>query len=314
MTVSIGIALFPGDSAEPDELLRAASTAMNRAKEAGRDGVRFYLPEMQAAAVARMAMERALRRALSEGELALYLQPQCDGTGTIVAAEALLRWPRGDGVVAPPATFVPLAEDCGLIHALGDWVFDEALKMIQHLRRRPECPLGRIAVNVSPRQFRRPDFVAALTRRIAEHGVAPGALELELTEGTVVADFADTARKMNALRRLGVHFSIDDFGTGWSSLSYLKRLPLDALKIDRSFVRDLAHDESDAAIVEAIIAMAHRLGLLVIAEGVDQPSVQALLAARGCDRYQGNLLYAPMPFDRFCDRLPGQPAPFREAE
>lgn len=312
VTASIGIALFPGDGEQPDELLRAAEIAMNRAKEAGRDTIRFYLPEMQAAAIARMDLERALRRALRERELKLHLQPQCDASGRVVAAEALLRWPGSAGMVAPPGVFVPVAEDCGLIHRLGDFVFDETFAIIRDLPQ-PEAPHGprRIAVNVSPAQFRRPDFVPALNRRLAAAGIDPQLLELELTERIVVSDFTDTAAKMRELRGLGVHFSIDDFGTGHASLAYLKRLPLDALKIDRSFVRDVAHDPSDAAIVEAIIEMAHRLGLMVVAEGIDQQPILDFLTARGCDRYQGDLLHRPMPVADLLrcldDQGPGRP-------
>jgi diguanylate cyclase (GGDEF)-like protein len=298
LSISVGIALFPDDGDTPDDLLRAAESALAQAKASGRDCTRFYLPLMQAAAKARMDLETALRRALRDGDLTLHYQPQCDRDGRIVSAEALIRWPRADGsdAVASPGVFVPMAEDSGLIHELGEWVIAAALRDIRALEQalgssRPE----RLALNVSPAQFRAPDFAGALAARLLAERIDPGRLELELTEHVLVADFEDTARKMGQLRELGVHFSVDDFGTGYSSLSYLKRLPLDALKIDRSFVRDLASDASDATIVETIIDMAHRLGLRVVAEGVDKPEIKDFLEQRGCDRYQGFLLYQPMP-------------------
>jgi diguanylate cyclase (GGDEF)-like protein len=298
LSVSVGIALFPVDGDMPDDLLRAAESALAQAKASGRDCTRFYLPLMQAAAKARMDLEGALRRALRDGDLTLHYQPQCDRTGRILAAEALIRWPRADGsdMVASPSVFVPMAEDSGLIHDLGEWVISEALHDIRQLEQElgTECP-GRLALNVSPAQFRAADFAATLAARLKRAQVDPRLLELELTEHVLVADFADTAQKMARLRELGVSFSVDDFGTGYSSLSYLKRLPLDALKIDRSFVHDLARDGSDATIVEAVIDLAHRLGLRVVAEGVDKPEVMAFLEQRGCDRYQGFLLYQPMP-------------------
>ncbi len=297
LSASVGIALFPSDGDAPDDLLRAAESALAQAKSAGRDCARFYLPQMQAAAKARMDLEGALRRALRDGELTLHYQPQCDRHGRIITVEALIRWPRGDGeMVASPSVFVPLAEDSGLIHELGEWVVGQALRDIRSLDRetgaaRPQ----RIALNVSPAQFRQVDFAGGLASRLLTERLDPQRLELELTEHVLVADFQDTVRKMDRLRELGVHFSVDDFGTGYSSLSYLKRLPLDALKIDRSFVRDVASDASDATIVETIIDMAHRLGLQVVAEGVDNPAVKAFLEQRGCDRYQGFLLYRPLP-------------------
>lgn len=305
LSASVGIALFPSDGDAPDDLLRAAESALAQAKGAGRDCARFYLPQMQAAAKARMDLEGALRRALRDGELTLFYQPQCDRHGRIITVEALIRWPRGEGdMVASPSVFVPLAEDSGLIHELGEWVVGQALRDIRSLDRetgaaRPQ----RIALNVSPAQFRQVDFAGGLASRLLTERLDPQRLELELTEHVLVADFQDTVRKMDRLRELGVHFSVDDFGTGYSSLSYLKRLPLDALKIDRSFVRDVATDASDATIVETIIDMAHRLGLQVVAEGVDNPAVKAFLEQRGCDRYQGFLLYRPLPLQALVTTL-----------
>jgi diguanylate cyclase (GGDEF)-like protein len=298
LSISVGVALFPDDGDTPDDLLRAAESALSQAKASGRDCISFYLPLIQAAAKARMDMEGALRRALRDGDLTLHYQPQCDRTGRILTAEALIRWPRADGadMVASPGVFVPMAEDSGLIHELGEWVISEALRDIRTLEQQlgARCP-RRIALNVSPVQFREADFAATLAARLRSEQLDPGRLELEITEHVLVANFREIARKMDQLRALGVHFSVDDFGTGYSSLSYLKRLPLDALKIDRSFVRDVARDSSDATIVETIIEMAHRLGLRVVAEGVESPEVKTFLEQRGCDLYQGFLLYQPMP-------------------
>jgi diguanylate cyclase (GGDEF)-like protein len=310
LSVSVGIALFPGDGDNPDDLIRAAESALAQAKVAGRDCARFFLPQMQAAAKASMDLEVALRRALRKGELRLHYQPQVDREGRIIAVEALLRWPR-DGapdIVASPGVFVPMAEDSGMIHELGEWVITEALRDLRRLEdvTGPQCP-QRLALNVSPVQFRQADFAGALASRLLTDGLSPQRLELELTERVLVADFQDISRKMGQLRDLGVYLSVDDFGTGYSSLSYLKRLPLHALKIDRSFVRDVTSNLSDAAIVETIVEMAHRLGLRVVAKGVDNPAVKAFLEQKGCDGYQGFLLHRPMPFDNLVSTLLGGP-------
>jgi diguanylate cyclase (GGDEF)-like protein len=294
--VSIGIALYPTDGDDPDSLLRAADTAMYRSKDAGRNAIRFFLPEMQEAAMERLELEKALRQALANDELRLYFQPQVDGDGRILGVEALARWPSAGVLAASPGQFVPLAEETGLIYALGDWVLERACAAMAEIRAAPGGErISRMAVNVSPRQFRRPELVQRLESLIADYGISPSHLELELTEGTLVADVEDTTAKMTRLRALGVRFAIDDFGTGYSSLAYLKRLPVDALKIDRSFVRDVVCDPSDAVIVAAIVDLARHLGLKAIAEGVDSPQVHERLLELGCDAFQGYLFYRPMP-------------------
>ena len=304
VSTSIGIALFPSDGEDPEELLRAADTAMYRAKQAGRNTLSFFLPEMQRTAVERMKLETALRRAINEDELELVLQPQVDAQGRIRAAEVLLRWQRDNGQWCPPSEFVVVAEETGLIYALGDWVLEHSCKLLARLEALPKDQrFGRLAVNISAKQFRRPDFCEGVEARLARYNADPDRLELEVTEHIVVDDVDDTRAKMNRLRTAGVSFAIDDFGTGYSSLAYLKRLPVDTLKIDQSFVRDLNRDPTDAAIVEAILVMAHHLGLQVVAEGVDNDDALEFLKGIDCDLYQGYLLHRPMRPEAFLNLL-----------
>ncbi len=293
--VSIGIALYPTDGDEPAALMRAADTAMHRAKADGGDTIRFFLPQMQAAALARMELQGAMREALTNDELELYFQPQLDEDGCIVAAEALARWPRAGILDASPDRFVPVVEESGLIHAFGDWVLDRACAAMSAIRSAPGgTQIEYLAVNISPRQFRAPDFVDGLESLLHHYGLDPHDIELELTERTLVADMESTSGSIQRLRSLGVRFAIDDFGTGYSSLAYLKHLPVDALKIDRSFVHNAARDPSDRAIVGAVITLGTQLGLRVIAEGVDSAESHRFLAERGCDGFQGFHYHRPM--------------------
>jgi diguanylate cyclase (GGDEF)-like protein len=305
LSASIGIAIYPSDGDDADTLLRAADTAMYRAKGAGGNTIRFFLPEMQAAALARLDLERALRRALADGELELHFQPQVDGSGRVVGAEALARWPGGGNAsvspegLAPlevsPEQFVPLAEESGLVYDFGDWVLDRACAAMSAIRTAPGgAQIKRLGVNISPRQLRRRGFAEELEVLIHHHGVTPEDIELEITERSLVEDIDSTTEKMERLRALGVAFSIDDFGTGYSSLAYLKRLPLDSLKIDQSFVRDVLSDPSDQAIVVAILDLARHLGLKVVAEGVDTPEIHSFLLGHRCDSFQGFLFHRPM--------------------
>ncbi|MEM1187812.1 MAG: EAL domain-containing protein [Pseudomonadota bacterium] len=309
ITVSIGISMLDANTADIDDLLKHADTAMYRAKEDGRNLVRFFASEMQEALAHRVRLENALRTALDEEEgLSLYLQPQYNAQMNICGVELLLRWNQA-GSFIPPDEFIPIAEDCGLIYPLGDWVINEACAIGATLRHRFAQRDFSVALNVSPRQFRSKGFTETVLSAIERHDLPAGLMELEVTEGLLIEDVDDTIEKISALRDRGVRFSIDDFGTGYSSLSYLKSLPLDTLKIDQSFVRDVLTDPGDASIVRAIISMAATLELEVIAEGVETEDVHRFLVGAGCERYQGFLYNRPIPLSDFLALLDGEKAP-----
>ncbi len=298
-TASIGADLFSGHRLSVEDLLKHAEVAMYQAKSAGRNAIHFFDPAMQASLEARAGLEADLRSALSGGQFELHYQPQVARDGAVVGAEALLRWRHPVRGMVSPAEYIPLAEDTGLILPIGRWVLETAC---ERLRRWQESEATRglqIAINVSARQFGQPDFVETVRTALERSGVPPDRLKLELTESLVLDDVDSTIDKMNALKAQGVGFSMDDFGTGYSSLSYVKRLPLDQLKIDQSFVRDITTDPGDAVIVSAIIGMAASFGLTVIAEGVETPEQQDFLARHGCAVFQGALFSRPLPPDAF---------------
>ncbi|HLP97350.1 MAG TPA: EAL domain-containing protein [Sideroxyarcus sp.] len=296
---SIGVALFLGHRDTLDNLLKYADTAMYQAKTAGRNAIRFYDPAMQAAIEARADLESELRHALARQQFRLYYQMQVDSRGTILGAEILLRWEHPERGLVSPMDFIPLSEDTGLVVPLGLWVLKTACAQLAAWKHDALMRDLSLAVNVSAKQFRQPDFVAQVQRALVESGAKPAHLKIELTESTVLENVEDTIAKMRELKLLGVSFSMDDFGTGYSSLQYLKRLPLDQIKIDRSFVRDIASDPNDAAIVQTIIAMGDALGLDVIAEGVETEAQRAFLDQHGCHVFQGFLFGKPVPLDRF---------------
>ncbi len=303
---SIGVTLFRGHQEAVDVLFKHADIAMYQAKQAGRDAIRFFDPKMQAAIDARMELEAELEKALHEGQLCLYYQIQVDTLGRALGAEVLMRWQHPARGLVSPAQFIPLAEETGLIVPMGLWALRTAcwqLNTWQHDLMASDLSL---AVNVSAKQFRKPDFVQQVSRILLETGAKPSHLKLELTESTVLEDVEDTIHKMRELKLLGISFSMDDFGTGYSSLQYLKRLPLDQIKIDQSFVRDIATDPNDAAIVQTIIAMTEALGLNVIAEGVETKEQQEFLDLRGCHAFQGYFFGKPVPLDQFMLRLKGE--------
>lgn len=298
-TPSIGIALFRDHQDSLDNLLKYADTAMYQAKAAGRNAIRFYDPEMQAALEARTELADELRLALDKQQFLLYYQIQVDSLRRPLGAEALLRWEHPERGLVSPAQFIPLTEETGLILPIGLWVLQTAcaqLKVWQHDARTRDLTL---AVNVSAKQFRQMDFVTQVQRVLLESGAKPSLLKLELTESMVLENVEDTITKMRELKLLGVSFSMDDFGTGFSSLQYLKRLPLDQIKIDQSFVRDIASDPNDAAIVQTIIAMTEALGLNVIAEGVETEAQRDFLDKHGCHTFQGYLFSKPVPIGEF---------------
>lgn len=297
-TASIGATVFRGHQASIDELLKQADLAMYKSKERGRNAVRFFDPDMQTAVVERAALEAGLRKAIEGNQFLLHYQAQIDGTG-ITGAEALVRWQHPSRGIVAPADFIPLAEETGLILALGSWVLETACAQLASWAARPDMAHLTIAVNVSAQQFREPDFVEKVFAIISRTGARPNRLKLELTESVLVDNVQDIIQKMSALKAQGVVFSLDDFGIGYSSLSYLKRLPLDQLKIDRSFVRDVLVDPNDAVIARTIVALAHSLGLGVIAEGVETEAQRDFLAASGCYAYQGYYFGCPLPIEDF---------------
>ncbi|MCK9389073.1 MAG: EAL domain-containing protein [Sulfuritalea sp.] len=298
-TASIGITLFNDHLNSVDELMKRADLALYQAKAAGRNTLRFFDPQMQALINGRVALEADLRHGLQEKQFVLYYQPQIADDGHLIGAEALLRWRHPDRGLVPPAEFIPLAEETGLILPLGHWVLETACAQIAAWASGAATAHLTLAVNVSARQFRHSDFVDQVLVALGDSGANPKLLKLELTESLVLDDVEDIIAKMTALKAEGVGFSLDDFGTGYSSLSYLKRLPLDQLKIDRSFVLDVFTDSNDAAIAQTIIALGHAMGLSVIAEGVETEEQRDFLAAQGCDAYQGYFYGCPIPVEAF---------------
>ncbi len=298
-TSSIGIVLFRGHEENIDNLLKFADTAMYQAKASGRNAIRFYDPEMQATLEARVQMETELHSALNDEQFRLYYQLQVDGKCRPIGAEVLLRWAHPERGLIPPAHFIPLCEETGLILPIGLWVLERACGQLKRWEKNALTRDLVLAVNVSSVQFRQVDFVEEVARVLKESGADPSRLKLELTESVVLEHVEETISKMREINRLGVGFSIDDFGTGYSSLQYLKRLPLDQIKIDQSFVRDITTDPNDAAIVQTVIAMTEAMGLKVIAEGVETQAQFEFLDLRGCNAFQGYLFSKPLPLDEF---------------
>ena len=298
-SASIGATLFRGDQTNTDELLKQADLAMYEAKEAGRDTLRFFHPAMQTVVVERAILEAGLRKAIDTNQFLLHYQPQVVENDRITGVEALVRWQHPQHGIVLPADFIPMAEETGLILPLGNWVLETACIQLALWATRPELAHLTIAVNISAQQFRKPDFVDRVLAVISRTGANPERLKLELTESLLVDNVQDIIEKMAELKIRGICFSLDDFGTGYSSLSYLKRLPLDQLKIDHTFVRDILYDSNDAAIAETILALARNLGLEVIAEGVETEAQRDFLASVGCNAYQGYYFCRPLPIDSF---------------
>ena len=298
-TPSIGVVLFRGNQESLDDVMKYADTAMYQAKTAGRNTIRFYDPVMQAAVEARADLEDELRHALELQQLRLYYQIQVDSRNRPLGAEVLLRWQHPERGLVAPSQFIPLAEESGLIVPIGLWVLQTACAQLKAWQSDARTRDLTLAVNVSAKQFRSPDFVAQVRQTLAETGAKPALLKLELTESIVLENVEDTIAKMRELKLLRVSFSMDDFGTGYSSLQYLKQLPLDQIKIDQSFVRDIVTDPNDAAIVQTIIAMGEVLGLNVIAEGVETEAQREFLDLRGCHAFQGYLFGRPVPLPEF---------------
>ena len=303
VSLSIGIAIFPTDGQNMDELLRNADTAMHYAKQDGCSRFSFFTMHMNEAANRRLAVSSALQRAIAEDEFVLHYQPKVStATGEICGFEALIRWPQTNGQWMPPSQFIPIAEETGRIEPIGKWALHEAARQVQHWLEQGAacCP---IAVNVSALQFQQASVASDIHDALTRTGIPPAMLEAELTESAVMTDPSKAISALHEIRDLGVHISIDDFGTGYSSLAYLKRFPLDKLKIDAAFVRDIATDPDDAAIVIAIITLAHNLNLTVIAEGVETAEQLAFLIKNGCDEIQGNYFSRPVPTEEALELL-----------
>ncbi|MBK8402448.1 MAG: EAL domain-containing protein [Propionivibrio sp.] len=298
-TPSVGVTLFADSHETIDELLKRADLALYQAKAAGRNTLRFFDPKMQVVVANRAALEGDLRAAVQNRQFLLHYQVQVEGEGQLTGAEVLLRWQHPERGMVSPAEFIPLAEETGQILPLGHWVLHTACSQLALWATQPKFEKLSIAVNVSVRQFRQPNFVDEVLSILDLTQANPHRLKLELTESLMVADVEDIIAKMTALKASGVGFSLDDFGTGYSSLSYLKRLPLDQLKIDQGFVRDILTDPNDAAIAKMVIALAESLGLAVIAEGVEIDAQREFLASQGCHAYQGYLFSRPLPISEF---------------
>ncbi|SFV18081.1 EAL domain-containing protein [Pseudoduganella namucuonensis] len=295
VTASVGITVYPDDAADPDLLIKYADTAMYQAKHAGRDTFRFFTAQMNTDVLRRLELESALRKAIDNGEFVLHYQPkQHIASGQGAGVEALLRWERPGHGLVPPSAFIPTLEETGMIVRVGQWVIEQACRQIQAWLDGPVGPM-RIAVNVAGRQFVEGDLEADVLRALGQYAVPPGLLELELTETSLMLNTERTIACLRNLRDRGVRIAIDDFGTGYSSLAYLRRFPIDKLKIDIAFIRELTNNPDDAAIVRAIISMAHSLNLLVVAEGVETAAQLSYLRRHDCDEAQGYFYSRPLP-------------------
>ena len=295
VTPSIGIALYPDDGSEIEDLLVKADMAMYEAKDQGRNRHAFFSQSMSGRSLDRLDLEQDLRRAIATGEFALHYQPKVDAvTGSIDSVEALLRWRHAERGWISPGLFIPLAEETGMMLALGDWVINEACRQIRDWSTRGLEQLS-VAVNVSTLQFSREDFVESILAAVRSNGVNPQRLELEITESLLMRNIEEVTDSLRRLRNAGLKISIDDFGTGYSSLGYLNQFPVDTLKIDRSFVKDLHLSSDDAAICAAIIAMARELNLTTVAEGVELVEQLEFLQKQGCNLIQGFLFSKPLP-------------------
>jgi diguanylate cyclase (GGDEF)-like protein len=302
VTTSVGISMFPNDGADAGTLLKHADTAMYRAKKT-KAGFQFFEAAMEQSISERVRLENDLRRALQRNELEVYYQPQARfENNQIVGMEALVRWNHPTRGLVSPLEFIPLAEEAGLIEAIGEWVLRTACAQLQRWIQ-SGLPMMRVSVNLSVKQLLQPDFTQTVERALDDTGLRPYLLELEITESTLMEHAEDTLEALERLRNLGVRLAIDDFGTGYSSLAYLKRFPVDVVKVDRSFVRDVPHDADDAAIVKGIIALAHSLRLEVVAEGVETEAQREFLHAQACDMLQGYYLSMPVPADQFARYL-----------
>jgi len=299
LSASVGSCQYPLDGLDCATLLKNADAAMYQAKAAGRGCYRSFSADMMHAVHQKLTLEGEMRQAISRGEFSMHYEPQINlDTGEVTSMEALIRWHHPQRGLISPAEFIPVAEETGLIVAIGEWTLRTACLEARQIQQRLNRPLS-VAVNLSPRQFSQPNLVEQVQRALALSGLEPESLVLEITEGSLMAKSEDTIRVLRRLRLLGIAIAVDDFGTGYSSLSYITRFPVDVLKIDRSFVRDICEDHADAAVAQAIIAMAHGLGIAVVAEGVETREQLEFLRSRGCDSAQGYLVGRGTPAAAF---------------
>jgi diguanylate cyclase len=306
LTLSIGVCCFPQDGEDIGQLLVNAENAMFLAKRAGRNNFQVYVRDMNSASAERLEMETGLRHAVKRGELVLHYQPSVDlASGRITAVEALVRWQHPTRGMVPPDKFIPLADETGLIGEVGQWVLFEACRQTK-LWHDQGISWLKVSVNVSAVQFRRGDLSRVVADALAQTGLPASCLDLEITETVLMQEAEATIATLNGLKAMGVSVSVDDFGTGYSSLAYLKRFPIDTLKIDKSFMRDVNADSHNAAIVRTVIALAKSLGLESIAEGVETREQVAFLRAEGCDRLQGYFFSKPLPASTFYQFVQGQ--------
>jgi EAL domain-containing protein (putative c-di-GMP-specific phosphodiesterase class I) len=303
VTASIGISLYPADGQDGESLLRQADIAMYRAKEEGRNTFRFFSAEMNQSSMETLDLEADLRRALERQEFVLHYQPKVDiASGRITGCEALVRWQHPEKGMIFPGTFIPLAEETGLIVSLDGWVLRTACSQNRQWQQAGLPPIS-VATNLSARQFREPDLAEAVQRTLRETGLEPQYLSLEVTESLIMKDPVGAATTMRRFKDLGIELSLDDFGTGYSSLNYLRRFPVDCLKIDRSFITDVTTDSSAAAVATSIVAIAHSLGLHAVAEGVETREQLDFLRRCGCDSFQGYYFSKPLPAEAFAALL-----------
>ncbi len=316
ITASVGLAMVDASVSNAEEAFRHADSAMHLCKQRGKNSFRLYAPAMSTERRDRLQLEDDLRRAIERDELELHYQPKVNAsTQSVIGCEALLRWKHPTAGYLPPLQFIPVAEESGLIIPLGEWVLRRAFRDGVVLQRELGRPLH-VAVNVSSCQFKDPRFLGKVESSMAEAGIDPATVEIEITEGTLMEDALDAASILRSLQELGVEIALDDFGTGYSSLSYLRRFAIDVLKIDRAFVRDMLEDDAGAAIVEAILALAQRLSLRVVAEGVEDAAQLARLTQLGCDEIQGYYFSKPLPLREFvawCGSRSGVRASIRPA-
>jgi EAL domain-containing protein (putative c-di-GMP-specific phosphodiesterase class I) len=303
VTASIGIAVCPEHAEDAQALMKNADLAMYVAKEEGKNNYQFFSKGVSSMSIERLALETNLRRALERQEFTVQYQAKVNiRTGDITGVEALLRWWNHDLGSVSPATFIPLAEDTGLIVPIGEWVLKTACAQNVAWQKQGLPPIC-MAVNLSPRQFKDANLLHAVADALEQSGLSPELLELEITEGVVMSDVDEALEKLLAIKAMGVKLAIDDFGTGYSSLAQLKRFPIDTLKVDRSFIREIPNDIEDKAITEAIIAMGRTLGVTVVAEGVETAEQQAFLRSRSCDEMQGFYFSKPAPPSALADLL-----------
>jgi diguanylate cyclase (GGDEF)-like protein len=299
LTASLGVSVGPLDGSDADTLFKHADVALHRAKQRGRNSYLFFDAAMNAPAARRVALLGELRHALERGEFEVHYQPQFDvASGALNGAEALLRWDSPEQGEISPVEFIPLLEETGLILSVGDWVLERVCRDIVGLRAAGAEPV-RIAVNISARQFMQPDLAERIEATLQRHGIAADAITLEITETLLMRDPADAERMLRRLKDIHVKIALDDFGTGYSSLAYLKRFPVDELKVDKSFITGVTQSRADAAITDTVIRLAHNLGMQVLAEGVEHEAQRAFLEVHGCDRMQGYLTGRPMDLDAF---------------